>query len=548
MPGDTCVVCGNTRVSDPDISLHRFPSDPARRQLWLRAFHLSSEQVKPHFRVCSRHFPGADPRNDPEMNVGKRFASPRKKHVPRAKRAKMREVKRQLAILKSPSPASSSSRCATPATPSLTSPTPSSSDQESSLTSIGEQLLTDYQVHELPSVSGEDESTSQQSSSQVQPSATERSEVLVNTALLARIEVLEAENRQLKSQSQIQYFRISQIRHSDKLVRFFTGFVSYMVFIAFFEFLGPAVNELTYWGSKESRQLRRRKCKLDPENQLFLTLIKLKLNLRLKDLAFRFGISQAVVSRYFTTWVCFLYHHLREIDWVPPIEQVSGTLPYSFREKYPTTYAIIDGTEIFIETPSDLHLQSSTWSSYKHHNTGKFLVACTPNGAICYVSPLYVGSISDIELTRVSGFLTTLQDKPGISIMADRGFTIKDMLHDLGIDLNLPPFMEGRKQLPANEVQRGKTIASLRIHVERAIGRIKTYSILQGTLPITLARLSNQIVCVCAYLSNFQPALVPGPEPIDESDVDEYFQGLHDSSSDSDLEYYGDDETSADED
>ena len=84
--------------------------------------------------------------------------------------------------------------------------------------------------------------------------------------------------------------------------------------------------------------------------------------------------------------------------------------------------------EMFLQRPYDLYLQSSTWSEYKQHNTGKFLVACTPNGAVWYVSPLYVGSISDVELTRVSGFLTKLEDKPGISIMADRGFTIKDIL------------------------------------------------------------------------------------------------------------------------
>ncbi len=116
------------------------------------------------------------------------------------------------------------------------------------------------------------------------------------------------------------------------------------------------------------------------------------------------------------------------------IEQVSGTLPPAFHEYYPTTYAIIDGSEIFLETPTDLQKQSSTctWSSYKHHNTAKFLIACSPNGSICFVSPLYVGSISDVEITKISGFLTQLKDKPGISIMADRGFTVRDMLMDIG--------------------------------------------------------------------------------------------------------------------
>ena len=135
------------------------------------------------------------------------------------------------------------------------------------------------------------------------------------------------------------------------------------------------------------------------------------------------------------------------------IEQVTATLPTAFKEKYPTTYAIVDASKLFIETPSDLLMQSCTWSDYKHHNTGKFIIACTLNGVIAYISPLCVGTISDVELTRVSGFLDTLDGKQGISIMADRGFTIQDLLDTRGVKLNMPPFMEGRKQLPSEEIQ-----------------------------------------------------------------------------------------------
>ena len=121
-------------------------------------------------------------------------------------------------------------------------------------------------------------------------------------------------------------------------------------------------------------------------------------------------------------------------------------------------------------------MQSSTWSSYKHHNTFKFLIACTPNGAICFVSPLFFGSISDveltqisgfiqqlegrngisiIELTQISGFIQQLEGRNGISIMADRGSTVKDQLAKIGVDLNIPPFLEGRCQLPTDEVKDG---------------------------------------------------------------------------------------------
>ena len=83
------------------------------------------------------------------------------------------------------------------------------------------------------------------------------------------------------------------------------------------------------------------------------------------------------------------------------------------------------------------------------------------------------------------------------------------------------------------DVQRGRKIASLCIHVERAIGRIKNYHILHETIPITLSRLTNQIVFVCSFLSNFQLPLVPTSELCDtNTDVDEYFHQLSESNSD----------------
>ena len=71
------------------------------------------------------------------------------------------------------------------------------------------------------------------------------------------------------------------------------------------------------------------------------------------------------------------------------------------------------------------------------------------------MSPLYVGGISDVKLTSVSVLLDKLANKPGVSVIADRGFTIKDQLQPLNIKLNIPLFMEGRKQLPAEELVGG---------------------------------------------------------------------------------------------
>jgi hypothetical protein len=51
-----------------------------------------------------------------------------------------------------------------------------------------------------------------------------------------------------------------------------------------------------------------------------------------------------------------------------------------------------------------------------------------PSGAICFLSKVYVGSISDRSIVEKSGFLNMVEE--GDDIMADRGFKVRDlMLH-----------------------------------------------------------------------------------------------------------------------
>ena len=61
--------------------------------------------------------------------------------------------------------------------------------------------------------------------------------------------------------------------------------------------------------------------------------------------------------------------------------------------------------------------------------------------------------------------------------MADRGFDIADDLTPLGIRNNIPPFLKGKRQLEAKELIITRRIASLRIHVERCMERIKNFHI-----------------------------------------------------------------------
>lgn len=514
MPGNVCIVCQNTKAKDGSASFHRFPQESAKRLRWIEALDLTSVVIKEYHRVCSRHFLDADARNDPQLNLGRHLASPMKKGTERNRRAVGRELRRASVTISQMQP-NGHDELSVPDEQVVSISTDTL--PKSMIANVGEQLITDYQVYEIPEEHID--------------SACETN----TAAMLDQIKTLEKGNNELTKKldfftKEKVYFKITDIAENDKLVKLYTGFQSYEILLAFFEFLGPSVSNLTYWGEEKRKTPQKaRKRSLDAIDQFFLTLMKLKLNLRNLDLAVRFGISESDVSKYITTWICFLYQHLNEIEWMPSPSQVAATLPDSFFKKYPSTFAIIDGSEVFIQTPSDLHLQASTWSQYKHHNTAKFLIACTPNGAISYISPLYVGSISDVELTRVSGFLKKLEGKNGISIMADKGFTIKDQLKEIGVDLNIPPFLDGGNQLSPDDVLKGRNIASLRIHVERAIRRIKSYSILKEEIPLSMIWLTNHIVSVCAWLTNFQPALVPAMTDLSDTDVDTYIQTLDDT-------------------
>ena len=238
-------------------------------------------------------------------------------------------------------------------------------------------------------------------------------------------------------------------------------------------------------------------------------VMRLKAGLFVQDLADRFDISTGLVSRICITWINLLYVELKDIFPFPSQELVRKNMPKEFAD-YSTTRIILDCTEIFIQRPSAMLAQSETWSDYKHHNNWKLLVGVTPNGQVTFLSDLWGGRVSDKQITRETGVLDLLER--GDNAMVDRGFDIKDIVRD-GVTVNMPPFLAVREQMTAAETEETMSIASVRIHVELAIGRMKTYHILDGTLPNTLSPYATQIATVCGMLINFLPPLLPPAQP-----------------------------------
>lgn len=60
--------------------------------------------------------------------------------------------------------------------------------------------------------------------------------------------------------------------------------------------------------------------------------------------------------------------------------------------------------------------------------TYKSLLGIAPSGAITFISQLYEGSISNKEIVGRSGLINEYLWDQNDSIMADKGFTINDLL------------------------------------------------------------------------------------------------------------------------
>lgn len=238
---------------------------------------------------------------------------------------------------------------------------------------------------------------------------------------------------------------------------------------------------------------------------VLIVLMKLRLALLNADLGYRFGLSETTVGKIMKVNIPGLSSQLKRFIIWPTKDDTSRTLPTLVRRRYPDCRAIIDCTECRIERPLAFGARSETYSHYKGTNTFKFLIGITPNGAVSFVSKCWGGRASDKKLIQSSGFLDKLAD--GDVILADRGFLIKEDVARRGARLVVPALTRGKKQLPAREAEEARQISRIRIHVERAIGRLKVYRILRDRLPVSLLRYATSVVNICAALTNMRPRL-----------------------------------------
>lgn len=292
-------------------------------------------------------------------------------------------------------------------------------------------------------------------------------------------------------------FTYSDFVNDNKGIHYYTGLETVAKFLFVLSTLGPAVNCLHYPYGAVS---------LNVTDQFFLVLIKLRQYIPNFQLSRMFGISTTEVYNIFFTWIRFMSLQWREVSIWPSQEVVRFYAPTDFKNKFPTTRVIIDGTECPIKRPKMPSAQQSTFSTYKNKNTVKVVIGSTPGGLVSYVSPAFGGSTSDRQIVERSG-LNVMCDA-GDSVMADKGFNVEDLFTPYNIALNIPTFFSKKNRMSSQTVMKDRKISSKRIHIERIIGLGKTYKILSNCMNSTETMLSGDIIFVCYMLCNFRSGIV----------------------------------------
>ena len=77
---------------------------------------------------------------------------------------------------------------------------------------------------------------------------------------------------QLKADLAASKFCIENVSKDDQLVTFYTGFQNYVALKSCYDYLGPAANNLMYWGSKEKVDGHGRSRALNRLNEFILVL------------------------------------------------------------------------------------------------------------------------------------------------------------------------------------------------------------------------------------------------------------------------------------
>eukprot|EP00063_Salmo_salar_P045427 XP_014020262.1 PREDICTED: uncharacterized protein LOC106582070 isoform X3 [Salmo salar] len=453
----TCVVagCRNRRIPGTSLSFYRFPRDPDRKQRWIAAVNREGWLPNDGSRLCSTHFIS-----------GKQVKNPRSPdYVPSvftsAPLSPESEIKEETAAFEISDKQEAQVEAANALLflqgqgRSVVDQRPSQEDHDVAQSASSSSTSDNGEESEPVSSDSKDRGGKPGKRSAAEPDNYE--DVL---------KILKKENRALQESVDKMSLSENSFRNDPEKVRFYTGLPNYFVFETVMWLLAPHMN-----GTKNM-------VKLSKFQQLLLTLMRLRLDLKNQDLAYRFGVKVGTVTRTVLRMVNVMSTTLvpTAVFW-PSRAELRKNLPAALHSTYPDCAVIIDCFRVTLEKPgSEVNL------------------FC---GVVTFVSRGSPGSVSDKSLAEGCGFLGKLL--PGDVVLADKDFDIGELVAAHGALLKITGSdggegSEGSEGVSLTDISPEKL--SVRRHVERVVSMVKLrYSMLTGPVegPFTAAERSSNI-------------------------------------------------------
>ncbi|KAG1655660.1 hypothetical protein GQR58_024416 [Nymphon striatum] len=421
-------------------SFFSFPKDERRFRRWQTLIRRADKEPNSNSRVCSCHFQNGDKKNDPEL-----FARNTTKLFQTEPEEKRKRVKKM-----------------TPA----------------------EDSIHDDKGLLFESVEG--------------PSNV--AEITVSTdTFIPQSDLHNATKKSEQLQKDVEYLRCSYSVSSlkENVLRMETGLPTKKVFWILVNYAIRFRDNINYFYGWKVEGIKF-------EDQILITLMKLRQNYTNLHLAQLFSCSETTISNIILTFL-YVLHHLLFKDLMatfPSRNKNKICSPSSFLP-FPNCRIVIDCTVVEIAIPQMMNLQSATYPSYRSTNSFKALVGVSPNGAITYISKLYPVSVSDKKIVESCGILTHFI--AGDLILAYEDFLIEDIV-PVGVSVNTCPFLQHGK-FTRSEASATKQIAFCWVHVERANARLKDFKIL-SFIPAWLRSHGDTIVQLIGALVNLQFPLI----------------------------------------
>ena len=180
------------------------------------------------------------------------------------------------------------------------------------------------------------------------------------TMLKDTLSAANAKVSSLQDELDIQQLSYARMKTRPDLIKFYTGIDTEVM-----EFLLHLVGDVAQESCRhnvldtstfDGHDSKGRKKKLKPEDELLLTLCKLRHNFPQDDLAMRFCVNQSTVYKIFSCWTEILEACVNEFPLWPDKISDQEDMPAAFQNLYADTRVIIDAAEIEIDRPSNLTL------------------------------------------------------------------------------------------------------------------------------------------------------------------------------------------------